>query len=63
MQVKPKNVKLNIQITTDTHILKYGLHEISFTVYILKVIIQKYMCLNLISLGNMEEKTYSKIKI
>lgn len=30
-------------MTTDTHILKYGLHEISFMVCIEKVIIQKYV--------------------
>lgn len=34
MQVKTKYVKFNIQMTTDTHILKYGLHEVSFMVYI-----------------------------
>lgn len=33
-KLKQKNVKFNIQMTTDACILKYGLHEISFTVYI-----------------------------
>lgn len=34
MQVKTKYVKFNIQMTTNTHILKYSLHEVSFMEYI-----------------------------
>lgn len=59
MQVKTKYVKFNIQITTDTHILKSGLHEfLSWSTFKKQLFINT--CLNLISLGNMEKKSYFK---